>query len=74
MTRTGRSDADGAGPLSRPFLRTLGMDRCVRPTYSKTMGRTYPALACPKCGGVQEDNFIYRNYRCLLYTSDAADD
>lgn len=58
-----RSDADGAGPLSRPFLRTFGMDRRVRPTYSKTMGRTYPALACPKCGGVQEDNFIYRNYR-----------
>jgi len=58
-----RSDADGAGPLSRPFLRTFGMDRRVRPTYSKTMGRTYPALVCPKCGGVQEDNFIYRNYR-----------
>lgn len=58
-----RSDADGAGPLSQPFLRTFGMDRRVRPTYSKTMGRAYPALACPKCGGVQEDNFIYRNYR-----------
>lgn len=58
-----RSDADGAGPLSRPFLRTLGMDRRVRPTYSKTMGRTYPALTCPKCGGIQEGNFVYRNYR-----------
>lgn len=33
-----RSDADGAGPLPLTFLRTLCMDRRVRPTYSKTMG------------------------------------
>ena len=42
---------------------TFGMDRRVRPTYSKTMGRTFPALTCPKCGGIQEGNFVYRNYR-----------
>lgn len=28
-----RSDADGAGPLSRPFLRTLGMDRRVHHVF-----------------------------------------
>ncbi|MDH7890303.1 hypothetical protein [Bifidobacterium catenulatum] len=39
------------------------MDRRVRPTYSKTMGRTYPALTCPKCVGIQGGNFVYRNYR-----------
>ncbi|MEQ3273261.1 hypothetical protein [Bifidobacterium catenulatum] len=39
------------------------MDWRVRPTYSKTIGRTYPALTCPKCVGIQGGNFVYRNYR-----------
>ena len=57
------SGTDRIGLFSQPFLRTLDMDWRVRSTYSKTMGRTYLAVTCPKCGGIQGDNFIYRNYR-----------
>ena len=57
------SDTDASGLLSRPFRRTLSDCWHVRPAYSKSAGYTYLAITCPKCGGLQGDNFVYRNHQ-----------
>lgn len=57
------SVADSIGLLSQAFLDTLNAGYCVRRRYSKTMGCEYLATCCPKCGCIQGDNFIYRNFK-----------
>ena len=57
------SDVHDAGLLSQPFLRTLNDCWRVRPTYSKTADSTYLGITCPKCGSLQGDNFVYKNYQ-----------
>nr|WP_222103094.1 hypothetical protein [Bifidobacterium catenulatum] len=58
-----RSDADGDGtaPVDVPADARHG-PACASHVFQDD-GRTYPAVTCPKGGGIQEGNFVYRNYR-----------